>query len=225
MSDLEQTRKDLVLQLLPRVRSLAHITAGQCPGITAEDLLGAGTIGLIEIIDRWDGQATVVRYALRRAQGAMLDEVRRLRWTPRSVSDRARDLEDARRRLSQKHGCEPTLDQIAGALGLEPRAFARFRELAEVRRPAQVVTVDMLGESSLPTPHEELLEGERREAVRKAVDRLPERLGRVVRLTCLEGRRLREAAEGLGITQSRVCQLRSQALRQLRRDRGLSLAS
>ncbi len=208
------------------VRRIAHHLAARLPpGVDVDDLVQAGMIGLIEAARqfRGDGGASFETFASFRIRGAMIDELRRGDWTPRSVHRKVREAADALRELEQRHGRAASSQEVAAAIGLKPD---EYQQLMDDAARGQVLsldaTVDAAGEPALsPDTHQAgpatlLDQAEFRDALAEAITSLPDRERTVMALYYQEEMNLREIGAVLGVTESRVCQIHGQALVRLR---------
>lgn len=207
------------------VRRIAHHLAARLPAsVEVDDLVQAGMLGLIEAARNFDSDqgASFETYASIRIRGAMIDEIRKGDWTPRSVHRRTREAAETTRRLEQSHGRAATGGEIAEALGLGPEEYARLLEDAV---SGQVLSLDSHvedhGEVSLPagaeaSPERELRAAEFRKALATAIGQLPEREQLVLSLYYEQELNLREIGAVLGVSESRVCQIHGQAILRLR---------
>ena len=218
-------------QHLPLVRHIVFQVAVRFPRhVDREDLARAGALGLVEAARRYDGARGVPfeRFAAQRIRGAILDAVRAADWAPRSVRTLARTLEETTQQLASALGRPPTFDETASAMSATPEELARLHErihrsvvLALDHHLSGDATDDnhTLGDTITDTdlePSEELEQRELHAYLRDAVQLLPPRQRLVVIGYFLEGRSSGELARFLGITESRVSQLRSEALGMLR---------
>jgi RNA polymerase sigma factor for flagellar operon FliA len=162
------------------------------------------------------------RYAATRVRGALIDELRSFDWASRPVRTRARALASTTEALTARLGRAPTHNELATACGISVDALERLSD--DVHR-AVVLNYEAILEAGdsevlLPTaednPEEEMLTRERSECLLKAIGALPERLRTVVRGYFFEERTVTDIADELGVTQSRVSQLRSEAMELLR---------
>jgi len=207
------------------VHKLVSQTAKRVPSyVCRDDLVSAGMASLAMAARQFDESRGVPfeRYAATRIRGGLIDELRAHDWASRPVRSRARAVASTTEKLTASLGRPPTSTEVADAAGLTVGALAHLTD--DVHR-AVVLNFDSLvadhsAEALLPTadgdPEEELLRQERAECVTKAIDALPERLRVVVRGYFFEERTVSEIADELGVTQSRISQLRTEAIELLR---------
>jgi RNA polymerase sigma factor FliA len=218
---------ELVERYLPLVKTVAGRVALTLPShIDVQDLQSAGLVGLLDALRRFDPQSgsSFESYARLRIRGAILDELRRLDWVPRSVRDKARRVQEAMQELEQRSGRVPTARDMAKCLNLTLDAYQR---LLEEIRPATFVCLDSVRstDSDEGSTHYESVQDDRQrdpseaaathEMARMIVDRLemlPEMQRKVLALYYFEDLRLREIAEVFGVTESRICQIHTQAI-------------
>lgn len=222
--------KELIEQHLPLVRHVVFQVAVNFPRhVDREELATAGALGLVEAARRFDETRGVPfdRFAAQRIRGAILDAVRAADWAPRSVRNLARKLEAAEQKLASQNGRAPTVSETAEAMGVTTAELRRlqdkmFRSVVlaleyEVSDAEEDLTlVEVLADRDTLEPSEELENREMLAYLRDAVHLLPERHRVVVVGYFLEGRKSQDLAALLGVTESRVSQLRSEALEMLR---------
>lgn len=226
----QQSLHRLIEDHLPLVRHVVFQVAVHFPRhVDRDELATAGALGLVEAARRYDESRGVPfdRFAAQRIRGAILDAVRSADWAPRSVRNLARRLEQVEQRLATELGRVPSIDETAGALGLSKDALRRLQDrmfrsvvlaLEHVVSEAdeELTLIDVLSDTTTLEPSEELETRELHAYLRDAVDLLPERHRLVVVGYFLEGRKSPDLACLLGVTESRVSQLRSEALEMLR---------
>ncbi|QKE82683.1 sigma-70 family RNA polymerase sigma factor [Arthrobacter sp. NEB 688] len=192
--------------------------------VATDDLTSAGLFALASAAESFDASRGVPfgRYAATRIKGALLDELRSMDWATRSVRTRARHHDAARGALTSELGREPGTHEVAERLGV---GVEDIRQVSEAVHRSVVVRLDALvdagiADAALPrderTPEDVVVERERENYLTAAVAALPERLRIVVRATFFDDRLLKDVAEELGVTESRVSQLRAEALGMLR---------
>lgn len=223
-SDRRAVEGRLVDDHLPLVRQAVNDLSRRLPQhVRRDDLLSAAMLGLAQAARSFDPERGIAfeRHASNRIRGALLDELRDADWASRSVRSRARRMQRTADELALELGHEPTRAQLAAQLGLDTQALHRLTD--DVHR-ATVLNYDSIveqgGEDLLPTggepPEAVLLDRERRAYLVDAVLALPERLRQVVTGYFFEERPMHRIADELGVTESRVSQLRSEALALIR---------
>lgn len=201
-----------------------HVAARLPPSVDVDDLIQAGVIGLIEASRHYNGErgASFETYAGIRIRGAMMDELRRGDWAPRSVHRRHREISGAMKAIEQREGREAHEDEIISALNLTPEAY---RAAIQDAVQCQVLSLDAPPEGSddpfeAPDPNHSPLEAIERDEFQsrlvQAIAALPERERMVLSLYYDEELNLREIGAVLDVTESRVCQIHGQALLRVR---------
>jgi RNA polymerase sigma factor for flagellar operon FliA len=219
----------VVDEYAPLVKRIAHHLAGRLPAsVQLEDLIQVGMIGLLDAARNYSDAfgASFATYASTRVRGAMLDEVRRLDWAPRSVHRKAREAAEAIRAIENREGREARDVEVAQALGID---LSEYHEIAADAVGCRLVSMenpDVLadeenepGTDLVPAqqgPLRELEEEGFRESLVEAIEALPEREKLVMSLYYDEELNLKEIGAVLGVSESRVCQIHGQALIRLR---------
>ncbi|MBO3130038.1 sigma-70 family RNA polymerase sigma factor [Dermatophilus congolensis] len=215
---------------LPLVHFEVRSIGSRLPShVYMDDLVSAGMAALAAAARSFDPSLGVPfgRYAVRRIRGALLDELRSADWATRSLRSKVRRRDAVHDELAAKLGRRPEVGEVAQALGVSVSELEKLdADLhSSVVLRLDVITdgaggdgsgVDALLPSSVATPEATLLARERRAYLRDAVAVLPERLRVVVRGCFFEDRPMRELAEELGVTESRISQMRAEALKLLR---------
>jgi RNA polymerase sigma factor FliA len=219
-------RNRLVEKHVPLVKRIAYHLLGRLPAdVQVDDLIQAGVIGLLEAARLYDASqgASFETYAGIRIRGAMLDEVRRSDWTPRSVHRNARRVSEAVRAVEHREGREAQAQEVAAELDVGLDEYQRMVSDAVSSRVLSFEDIfepESEGENRLPgsepDPLERLQDEGFKEALAGEIDRLPEREKLVMSLYYDDELNLREIGEVLGVSESRVCQLHGQALVRLR---------
>jgi len=217
----------LILEHVPLLQHIVGRMSYDVPGsIQRDDLLGWGMRGLVEAADSFDPLRGLAfsTFAFPRIRGSILDELRRLDFLPRGRRDRLREVERAAARLEQENGVPPTPEELARELGTDAD------EIDEVLHSARVASWASLdgGPSEelgalLTDPKSEDPVGsaewnEMKALLVEAIGALPEQDKTVITLYYAEELLLREIAEILGVTESRVSQIHSRALYRLNRE-------
>lgn len=231
----EDERSRLVQQYAPLVKYVVdRLRLSLPPSIERDDLIGYGTIGLLEALDRFDGTRGVKfeSYAVMRIRGAILDALRTLDIVPRSARSRARQIEQATRELFAEHGRMPSEKEIAEHLGMTTselqqaisEAACIFLPLHASNHPDDLALEEQLADPRAVEPTEEAAERDLRERLAAALAMLSERDRLIVSLYYYDELTMREISEVLGISESRVSQILNRIRLQLRallRERGI----
>jgi RNA polymerase sigma factor for flagellar operon FliA len=226
------TRDELLEEYLPLIKSVARSLASRLPAsVEVDDLASVGVMGLIDAISKFDpAKCTNFKgYARIRIKGAMIDELRSQDWVPRSVRQVAARIERQRRILEQELGRAALDDEIAGAMGVSDE---RYHELRDRALGTGMLAIEDIGvetggetrsilevfeDTNIVSPEEFLQDEESKRFLLKTIESLREREQLVVSLYYLRDLSLREIGTILGVTESRVSQIRSRAMNSLRK--------
>jgi RNA polymerase sigma factor FliA len=221
----------MILQHMPLLHSIANrVRARLGEGVRIEDLVSAGALGLVEAVERYDDTrgAKFSTFAYPRIWGAMIDDLRTLDWFPRSMRSKANRWKRADQNLKIRLGREPTDHEMAEELGMNSADYIdRVREMAslhvtsidEMREMASSdseVLGDGVNEQYHRSAEECAEERDEAAALARRVSALPERLRRFVQLYFYDDMTQREIAAEIGVTESRVSQIRQESIARLR---------
>lgn len=220
----EQDPDSLVSRHALLVKRIAyHLMNRLPPNIQADDLIQSGMIGLLEASKNYDPSqgASFETYAGIRIRGAMLDEIRRSDWTPRSVHRKARMVADAMREIENAEGRDARDLEVAQALDISLEEYHRILQDTSNCRIFSIEELQAVGElpqseSGQNGPFEGVQKDEFKQSLADAIAGLPERERLVISLYYDEELNLREIGKVLGVSESRVCQIHSQATLRLR---------
>jgi RNA polymerase sigma factor for flagellar operon FliA len=225
-------RDRLILTFAPLVKYIVYRKVREMPArCEVEDFIGCGLEALIQSIDRYDPSrgATLEQYAWTRIHGAVLDELRRMDWAPRSVRRWERDIEKSVEEFTALHGRRPRMDELADSLGVSVEDLRKRRD--------EIATSDLTSLNTLVTGDEETsiervdtiastdieLDPEHAAGKSAAKDRfraafalLSQREREVAVMLYVRNLTLAEIGEVLGVSESRVCQIHGQMKRTLR---------
>ena len=212
-----RARERLIVHYSSLVKFVAgRLGAGLPDSVDVGDLVGSGVFGLMDAIDRFDADRGVKfeTFAIPRIRGAILDGLRSLDWVPRSVRSRSRAVQDAMARLEARLHRSPNDEELADELGLTPDELQRWLSSIAVATVGPLDHVLVTG--SDPGPQAVVEDAELRRSMRSEVRNLPERERTVLALYYDEGLTLSEIGNILGVTESRVSQIHTKAVLQLR---------
>ena len=229
----ERLRERLILHYSPLVKYVAgRVGVGLPPNIEQADLVSYGIFGLIDAIEKFDLERAIKfeTYAISRIKGAIIDELRSIDWIPRSVRYKAREVEKAYAALEAKLRRSPTEAEVAAELGIALEdlhtifsqvSFVNVVALDELltaggEKGDKLSLVDTLEDTKAEDPVQAFESEETKHLLAKAINTLPEREKIVVTLYYYEGLTLAEIGQVLGVTESRICQMHTKAVLQLR---------
>jgi RNA polymerase sigma factor for flagellar operon FliA len=223
-------RNELIKQYQPLVKRIAHLLMAKLPAnIQVDDLIQVGLIGLTEALTRYESIQGVKfeTFATQRIRGAMLDELRDNDWMSRGTRKSQKEIEQALRRLEHQLGRPPLESEIALDLGL---SLSDYQILLGKVRGTQLIYIEDMSQNhedgddlldrhntgNEADPMNMLLDQRLRHALIEAIKKLPEREQFIMSMYYEEEMNLKEIALVLDVTESRVCQLHSQAIARLR---------
>lgn len=227
-SRIRDEKEQYIVQYAPLVKRIAHHLAARLPpSVQVDDLVQAGLIGLLSALDHYDELqgAQFETYASQRIRGAMLDELRQNDWLPRSARKTMRRIEAANTALEQRLGRHPGEQELADELKVP---LAEFQQMLLDARGSQLLHYeDFQGSedeeflerhvaTAQPGPLETIQDEGFRAVLVEAIQSLPEREKLMMSLYYEEDLNLKEIGQVLGVSESRVCQIHSQAIVRLR---------
>ena len=211
-------REKLILDHLPLVEMIAKTISKKVPSsVELEDLISAGTIGLIEAVDRYDSARanSLKTFAEFRIRGAIWDDLRGQDWTPRSVRTEQKAFKEIDEELSKTLPHDPTKADLAIAMGLSLKEFFEIeqrinRQIVELKDTMELYADD--------DPEAEMRHNRDKENLVKAMLNLTDRERAIVKYYFYDGWSLREIGKALNLAESRVSQLRTQALNKIQQE-------
>jgi len=225
----QAARSELLERYLGLVHHVAREISVRTPAVELDELVSIGTIGLVLALDRFDLSRGLAfsTYAVRRIRGAILDDLRSRDWMPRSARVKARRLTTAVAELQARLGREARPREVAASLDISLETYWEWRG---VQQGGMTTSLDgnagderqgftleeTLENPEAPVPDQQLQDVERADRLKAAIAALPEKERIVLSLYYYEELNLRQIAEVLHVTESRVSQIRSRALKWLR---------
>lgn len=224
-------REELILKYADVVKCIAgRIAINTPPQVEFEDLVSYGILGLIDAIEKYDNTQGIgfKTYASSRIKGAIIDEIRNLDWIPRSLRDKAKELEKVYAELEYKYGRSATDKEVAERLGITEEELTKLilnisgASLISLENvwclsdEEEVEISDAIKSPPERQPDVTLEEKELKQSLINAINRLPEREKEIIILYYYDGLTLKEIGSVIGLTESRICQLHTQAILRLK---------
>lgn len=222
-------KNHLLQEHAPLVKRLAHqMKAKLPPSVEVDDLIQAGMIGLLDAVSRYEEThgAQFETYAVQRIRGAMLDELRSSDWLPRGIRQNMRKIEEAMNKVQQRLGRPPKEAEIAKEMKL---SLEEYQSILDEGSGHQLVYYEDFHEKeehdhfldrycvdNASDPLQSLMNGGFRQAVIRAIEALPEREKILMGLYYEQEMNLKEIGAVMGVSESRVSQLHSQAIARMR---------
>jgi RNA polymerase sigma factor for flagellar operon FliA len=225
------TENALIQKYLPLVSSVVNRLSMTLPEhVDHDDLYSVGLVGLLQALRNYNPACgtSFETYARVRVRGAMLDELRRMDWVPRTIHEKARRIKEVLGDLEQKLGKTPNEVQMAKAMNISVK---EYEELLDEVRPAAFVCLDavsasedgdsgplyeVIADQAHEGPVEKVSNNELKQVIFERLKELPEMQRKVLALYYLEDMHLREIAEVFKLTESRICQIHAQAILSIR---------
>lgn len=227
-----QTREKIILEYAPLVKLVAgRLSMYLGYNVEYDDLVSYGIFGLIDAIDKFDTLKDVKfeTYASLRIRGAILDQIRKMDWIPRTVRQRQKQIDAAIRELETTTGQSPTDEQIAVKLGITEDEYTDWQSqmkvtgvvsLEEFTEAGSEIPNDHYGSAHIESPEEAIEKDELKKMLAEALETLTEKENKVVLLYYYEDLTLKEIANILEVSESRVSQLHTKALQKLQKKLG-----
>jgi RNA polymerase sigma factor for flagellar operon FliA len=228
MAGKPSSQDEQITKYAPLVKRIAYHMMARLPAsVEVDDLIQVGLIGLMDAVSRFDGTqgAQFESYATQRIRGSMLDELREADWLPRHVRQKSRQIEAAINKLEQRNGKAPTEQEISAELGMPIDQYQSM--LGDVKCSQLLYYEDFSDEDSASFLERYLADGSSdplavledegfRDSLIAAIHGLPERERSMMGMYYEQDMNLKEIGAVLGVSESRVCQLHSQAVARLR---------
>lgn len=228
MAGKKSSQDEQITKYAPLVKRIAYHMMARLPAsVEVDDLIQVGLIGLMDAVSRFDGSqgAQFESYATQRIRGAMLDELREADWLPRHVRQKSRQIETAIHKLEQRNGRAPSEQEISAELGMPIDQYQSM--LGDVKCSQLLYYEDFSDEDSASFLERYLVDGASdplavledggfRDSLIAAIHHLPERERSMMGMYYEQDMNLKEIGAVLGVSESRVCQLHSQAVARLR---------
>ncbi len=220
------TSEELVTSHVELVNRIAHHLAARLPAtVDVDDLTQSGMVGLLEAANNFDASrgASFETYAGIRIRGAMLDDLRKHDWTPRSVHHKYRRVTEAINAIQGETGKAASAEEVAQRIGISINDY--YKILADSASSRLFSFEETLDEPTLqrksvssdtPRPDQELYKTQFREQLASSIDQLPERERLVLSLYYERELNMKEIGAVLDVSESRVCQIHGQAVMRLR---------
>jgi RNA polymerase sigma factor FliA len=223
-----EARDQLLARHLGLVHHVAREVSRRIPSIELGELVSAGALGLMKALDSFDLTRGLAfsTYAVLRIRGAILDDLRSRDSTPRSVRMKRRKIETVAAALEAELGRAPAPKEIAERLEIDLATFWKWKDAVGIHCEAEVPTnskgqrasrdAENHADPGVPLASQQIVDSEHVGQLRSLISRLPEQQRRVLALYYYEELNLRQVGEVLNVSESRVSQIRSQALRRLK---------
>jgi len=222
-------REELLTKCLPLVKSLAQrFSVYASPCCDVDDLVSSGIIGLMDALEKFDPieQTSFRTYAKCRIRGAMLDEIRNLKWAPRSIQEKLRSLRNVHTRLEQKLSRPPSEEELAEGMEI---SIEQFRKMMLQIGPSAIFLSSTRNinddeethleahfeDNGTLSPVDQVISDETKSILADTIRSLPEKESIVISLYYYEEMTMKEIGQVLSLTESRVCQIHSKALLRL----------
>ena len=227
-----ELREQIILEYAPLVKLVAgRLSMYLGYNVEYDDLVGYGIFGLIDAIDKFDSAKDVKfeTYASLRIRGAILDQIRKMDWIPRTVRQKQKRIETAIKEIESASGRNATDEEVAASLGISEDEYSEWQQqllvtnvvsLNEFTDQGTEAPIDRSVRQRFDTPEEVTLKAEMKEKLVEALEVLTEKEKKVVLLYYYEELTLKEISYVLEVSESRVSQLHSKALAKMKKKLG-----
>ncbi len=227
-----ELREQIILEYAPLVKLVAgRLSMYLGYNVEYDDLVGYGIFGLIDAIDKFDSAKDVKfeTYASLRIRGAILDQIRKMDWIPRTVRQKQKRIETAIKEIESASGRNATDEEVAASLGISEDEYSEWQQqllvtnvvsLNEFTDQGTEAPIDRSVRQRFDTPEEVTLKAEMKEKLAEALEVLTEKEKKVVLLYYYEELTLKEISNVLEVSESRVSQLHSKALAKMKKKLG-----
>ena len=227
-----QLREQIIVEYAPLVKLVAgKLVMYLGNNVEYDDLVGYGVFGLIDAIDKFDTSKEVKfeTYASLRIKGAILDQIRKMDWIPRTVRQKQRKIDDAAKLVESRTGRQATDDEIAEELGLTTDEFVGWQSqlkvtnlvsLNEFMEQGNEPVMDARRNSHFEQPEDVISREELKEVLEDALEDLTEKEKKVILMYYYEDLTLKEISQVLEVSESRVSQLHTKALAKMKKKMG-----
>ena len=224
----QDLREKIILEYAPLVKVVAgRLSMYLGYNVEYEDLVSYGIFGLIDAIDKYDAKKEVKfeTYASLRIRGAILDQIRKMDWIPRTIRQKQKKIETAIKEIEDSNGRCATEEEIAGNLGISMEEYAEWQSRMKI---TNVVSLNEYMEQGSEVPNEKVSskhfsapeavveENELKETLKDALNLLTEKERKVVLLYYYEELTLKEISNILEVSESRISQLHTRALQKMK---------
>lgn len=227
----EEKKEEIIKDFLPYIKYTAYRLSWKLPAhVTIDDLISVGLMGLMDALERFEpGKVKLKTYAELRIKGAMIDELRATAWIPRSMRKKIDEINNARLKLERKHGRMPDDVEVAKSMNVSLDEYFKVLRYATSANPLRLEDFknnkysdsDLNISECIPDPKAKsplsiLEEKDNQEKLAELIETLPKKEKLVLSLYYWEELTMQEIGKILSITESRVCQVHSQALIKLK---------
>lgn len=229
----QETREQLIIEYAQLVKLVAgRLSMYLGHNVEYDDLVSYGIFGLIDAIDKFDLEKNVKfeTYASLRIRGAILDQIRKMDWIPRSVRQRQRKIDEAMKQIEMRTGKTASDEELAKQLGLTDEELCSWQtrlkvtnvvSLNEFEENGSEPMIDSAHPVRFSQPEEVVEEAELKEKLAESLELLTEKERRVIELYYYEDMTLKEISKILEVSESRISQLHTKALNKMRKKMGV----